>query len=143
MPMVIEHIDAIARKKQSDVLYLEFGPEVQDECFGIMVDPSYEFTKDEARRKILDWLDMQGIGWTMCGDYANVHVMASYQGQIYLDVPYDETDPTYCKLRDYLEYPDGTIRHQNVRFYICSLEMAMKNAEHDEPGFWDRWAESF
>jgi len=30
-----------------------------------------------------------------------------------------------------------------VVFCYLPLEMAMKNAHHDEPGFWDRWAENF
>jgi hypothetical protein len=35
------------------------------------------------------------------------------------------------------------MRHDGVRFYAMSLDHAMDNAEHDEPGFWERWAEGF
>ena len=56
MPMMIEHIDAIARRKQRDVLYLTF---------------------------------------------------------------------------------------REVEFWLLPLNIAMKNAEHDERGFWERWAEKF
>ena len=66
-----------------------------------------------------------------------------YLGQVYIDVTYDENLPRYRTLRDYLEYPNGSIRHDGVRFYAMSLDHAMKNAEHDEPGFWERWAEGF
>jgi hypothetical protein len=55
----------------------------------------------------------------------------------------DETDPRYCQLRDYLEHPDGSMRDDNVRFYVLKLEVAMQNAHHDEPGFWELWAETF
>jgi hypothetical protein len=49
-----------------------------------------------------------------------------------------------CKaLHEYLEYPDGSMRFPTVRFYFLTLEIAMQNAHHDEPGFWDKWAENF
>ena len=69
--------------------------------------------------------------------------MWSYRGSIYVDVPFDTTDSTYQLLQTYLENPDGTMRHPTVTFEYYPLEMAMKNAHHDEPGFWERWAENF
>jgi hypothetical protein len=69
--------------------------------------------------------------------------MAPYLGQVYIDVPYDESLSEYRELRDYLEHPDGTMRHDGVRFYAMPLDYAMQNAAHDEPGFWERWAEDF
>ena len=30
-----------------------------------------------------------------------------------------------------------------VTFFYCPLDKAMENAAHDEPGFWQRWAENF
>ena len=41
------------------------------------------------------------------------------------------------------ELPDETMRHPGVRFFVMPLDHAMQNAEHDEPGYWKRWAESF
>jgi len=35
------------------------------------------------------------------------------------------------------------MRHAGVRFYVMPLDYAMENAAHDEPGFWERWAEDF
>lgn len=49
----------------------------------------------------------------------------------------------YQTVRYYLEQMDGTMRFPTVRFYVLPLEHAMKNAHHDEPGFWERWAEKF
>jgi len=43
----------------------------------------------------------------------------------------------------FLEYPDGTMRFDDVKFYVVPLQDPMKNAHHDEPGFWERWAENF
>lgn len=137
MPGSIEYIDAIARKKQRDVLFLEFHPESPS------ARRNYSFEDDEMRKAILEWFDSNQVSWSMCGPYANPNVMAPYFGQVYIDVPYDESLPAYCKLRDYLEYQDGSMRHAGVRFCAVSLNHAMKNAEHDQPGFWERWAEDF
>jgi hypothetical protein len=30
-----------------------------------------------------------------------------------------------------------------VLFYCLPLELPLKNAHYDEPGFWEKWAEDF
>lgn len=137
MPHVIQHIDQIARQKQRDVLYLEFHPEAREER------SRYRFDGDSVRREIIGWMDAHGIGWSECGPIANTLVLEGYRGQIYIDVPYDESREDYRQVRDFLEYPDGTIRYPGVRFWVLALERAMENAEHDAPGFWDEWADKF
>lgn len=139
MPMLIEHIDAIARKKKRGVLFLCFNPEYQGINDNSWLD--YDFKKDVRRKNVLKWFDKHGIAWQMCGQFASETSFCSYLGEIYIDVPYDENDQQYQMVRDYLENPDGTMRDKNVRFYYVPLEAAMKNAHHDEPGFWDKWAE--
>lgn len=136
MPELIEHIDAIARKKQRDALSIRFVSRETDLL-------AYDYLQDPERLRVIAWLDKHGIAWRPCGRVADENCMLSYRGDIYVDVPYDTTDPTYELLRDYLENPDGTMRHPTVTFEYYPLEMAMKNAHHDEPGFWDRWAERF
>jgi hypothetical protein len=137
MPGLIEHIDAIARKQGRAVLYLEFHPQPDGERRAYRVD------QDPMRAAVLTWLDAHAVPWRECGPFADPRVMAPYRGQVYLDVPYDESLPAYRQLRDYLENPDGTMRHDGVRFYAMPLDYAMRNVEHDEPGFWERWAEGF
>lgn len=137
MPALIEHIDAIARKQGRAVLYLEFHPQPVREW------RNYSVEADGMRTAVLAWLDAHGVRWRECGPFANPNLMASYMGQVYLDVPYDESLPAYRQLCDYLEHPDGSMRHPGVRFCVMPLDYAMRNAEHDEPGFWERWAESF
>lgn len=137
MPTQIEHIDAIARQKGRAVLYVEFHPQT----FQAWRD--YQYDEDPVRTSILTWFDAHGMTWRECGPYADPRVMMPYLGQVYLDVPYDESLPAYQVLRDYLELPDGSMRHVGVRFYVMPLDYAMRNAEHDEPGYWERWAENF
>lgn len=137
MPRIIDHIDAIARRLQRDVLYLEFHPEDRSER------RAYRYQQDEMRVRVLDWLDATHVAWQECGPFANPNVMGPYLGQLYLDVAYDEHLAEYRQLRDYLEFPDGSMRNANVRFYCLTLDAANKNSAHDEPGFWERLAEDF
>lgn len=142
MVMVIQHIDAIACEKQRDVLYLEFHPQGADSD-GVRKAQYYDYKNDPVRTRILEGLDALGVPWMMCGEYADVRRLPAYHGQIYLDVPHDEENEMYCRLRDFLEHPDGSIKHEGVRFHGLYLEHAMKNADHDKPGFWEEWAETF
>jgi hypothetical protein len=135
MPLIIEHIDAIARKKQRTVLYIAFYPEKNWLI--------YDFEKDRRRKGVLKWLKDHNIHWQECGFVASESSMLPYLGNIYIEVKFDENDVEYQLVRDYLENPDGTPRHKRVRFYYLPLDIAMKNAHHDEPGFWDKWAETF
>lgn len=137
MPQLIEHIDAIARQKQRDVLYLRFNDPSDSE------DWFYDGESSASRQEIINWLNNNQIIWQPCGDVANENCMMSYAGQIYLDVPFDEADPVYQRLISHLENPDGTMRLPGVLFCALKLQTAMKNAHHDEPGFWKRWAENF
>lgn len=137
MPALIQHIDAIARKKGRDALYLEFHPQAYAQW------RDYRYEDDPVRRAVLAWLDRHRVGWHACGPFADTRRMLPYLGQVYLDLPYDESLPAYCTLRDYLELPDGSMRIDGVRFCVIPLDYAQQNAAHDEPGFWERWADAF
>lgn len=146
MPLLIKHIDAIAREKQRGVLFVAFRPDNEegqaDEDFSIF-PPSVNWKNLESRKQLIAWLDANEISWLPCGEVANINLMVSYQGQLFIDVPFDTSIPKYQKLADYLENPDGSMRHPGINFYFLSLDVAMKNKEHDEPGYWERWAENF
>jgi hypothetical protein len=64
-------------------------------------------------------------------------------GEIYLDVPFDENDVRYRGLQAFLEFPDGSMRFPDVKFVAVPLEVAQANVHHDEPGFWEAWADRF
>jgi hypothetical protein len=135
MPQLMEHIDAIARKLKRDVLYLDFVKAHR---------PHYaDYRHLESRSRIVKWLDSERIGWCECGTVASETGMRSYAGEIFIDVPFDENDGQYRQVQAFLEYPDGTMRFDDVQFYVVSLQLAMENAHHDEPGFWERWADNF
>ena len=52
-------------------------------------------------------------------------------------MPYDKDLPLYQKLEACLQYSDDRMRFDHLAFLYLSLEQAMENAEHDEPGFFD------
>ena len=65
MPMLIEHIDAIARQKQRDVLFLEFNSPNSQERFDEIgrVDQRCDWRSLPSRLKVICWLDEQNIVW--------------------------------------------------------------------------------
>ncbi|MBP6241341.1 MAG: hypothetical protein KA389_00880 [Hydromonas sp.] len=151
MPQIIQYIDAIARHRQRDVLYLVFGARTvreymreestDDDADGDVFDTLDEWERTPNRQLVLDWLDEQGMAWQPCGGFANVNVMPPYMGFVYVDVPYDTALPEYQKLEAFLEQADGSRVFPDVLFCYVPLAMAMNNAKHDDPDFWARWAE--
>ena len=140
MPQLLRHIDAIARQEGRDVLYVKFFSDIKS-MDDIMNLPDWETLP--IRKQIIEWLDTQKLSWVECGEWASVNYMIPYLGTIYIKVPYDEANPEYQKIQNYLENPDGTMRFESAIFCVTPLEYAMKNAHHDEPGFWEKWAENF
>ena len=134
MPYLIENIDKIAREKGRDVLFVRFDKK--------HFSP-FDYEDIPARKELIQWFEEKKITVFPCGDVASEHLYQSYQGQLYIDVPFDETDPDYAKVCGYLENPDGTPRIPGVLFCALKYETAMKNKHHDDPGFWEKWAENF
>ena len=149
--MLIEHIDAISRQKKRDVLYIDFPSHVD----GFVFDgadsvketqsegPQFDGENYKPRLDFLKFLDDNNINHKPAGKFARESGFSSWNGLTYIDVPFDENDPNYEKVRQYLENGDGTSKDKNMVLCYIPLEMAMKNAHHDEPGFWEKWAENF
>jgi len=143
MPSVIEYIDAIARQKKRDVLYVQFHRWEETPRGGRKLVTRGDWRTLPARKQIIEWLDANDIGWSCCGQYAILNFEIAYLGQVYIDIPYDKASSEYRKLEAFLENPDGSARIPGASFCYLPYEVAMENAEHDEPGYWDRWAENF
>lgn len=141
MPMLIEHIDAIARKKGRDVLFLDFPQEEREGRSDF--NPVLNWDNIPVRQQVIAWLEQNQIEWSLCGHIANENMMCGYRGRIYIDVPFDTENAIFQKLSGYFETPDGEMKIDDVVFCYLPLEIAMKNAHHDEPGFWELWAENF
>ena len=134
MPQDIQHIDKIAREKQRDVLFIGFISPLKTES------PLYERAGDDDPH--IQWLQANDIPHRPCGLVANENAFPEYEGHIYIDVPMDDKDPTYQKLLSHFENPDGSPKDPQCVLYFHPLVDAMKNAHHDEPGFWEEWAKN-
>jgi hypothetical protein len=136
MPQLIEYLDKIARDKQRDVLCLSFldsSMEIDE-----LLDMNFEQYKPFVEMSA--WLDANGIKWQSCALQSGI----ASSGRIYVDVPFDESDPLYQKLASYLENPDGSMKLEGLKFFYMSLAQAMEFAEQDEPGYWDNyWKNDF
>jgi hypothetical protein len=146
MPIRIEHIDKIARVKNRTVLFVSFEPEVKDESILSWPVPNHShhgFESDVNRIELIKWLDGNEIPWQMCGHIASENGWTSYAGNIYVDVPWDESDPKFVIFQQRLENNDGMPKNPLVKIWACDLEMAMKNKHHDEPGFWENWSANY
>lgn len=147
MPFLLKHIDAIAREKMRGVLFVTFAPTTSDEANGDddlhVFPPSLDWEHLDARKMVIAWLENNCIPWQPCGEFSNPELMICYQGQIYIDLPYDRSLTGYKKLERFLENPDGTMRYAGVGFYHLPLDVAMRNRDHDAPGYWESWAEKF
>ena len=140
MPKLLRHIDAIARQEGRGVLFVTFGNDPMNMPFPPSIP---DWRSMPVRQQIIEWLDANHYSREDCGEIASVNSMMPYLGTIYIKVPYDLENPDYKKLQRYLENPDGTMRFDSVFFNYLPLTVAMENAKHDEPGFWEKWAENF
>jgi len=134
MPMVIRYIDQIAREKSRDILFMQFNPKFifEDDLF---VDDIL------VRNKILAWLEKQQVDIEFCGPSSNSDRLVGYFGNFYIDVPYDEENPTYQKIQQYLEDENGQMKPEFKDSLFCyyKLTWAKKLAYTDEPGYWDNF----
>ncbi len=140
MPMLIDHIDKIARDKRRGVVYIEFCKQLD---FNRRNSDEYrenlfiDYENLEIRKTLLQWFADNRIAVCPCGPFARAGRMECYRGQLYVDVPFDKNDPDYQKVENLLENEDGTMKFSQVLFFYLPLEAAMQNAHHDEPGYWD------
>jgi hypothetical protein len=147
MVMGMKHIDKIAREKNRDVLFVSFEPEVRKAPYYAAPNHVYygdtSWESDTNRAEFIHWLEERYVGYEPVAHFACESGFRAYNGCIYVDVPFDESDRRYEMVRHHLEHGDGQPRNPRVKFWVCALEDALKNAHHDEPGFWENWADNF
>ena len=139
----IDHIDAIARRNGGDALFLDFAVSPHSNSNRPSRRSKSSYNKGSPREEIIEWLIMNGIGWQPCGDFACVDRYVEYRDQIYIDVICDPQNAIYQRVIEYLETPSGVSRFEGVSCKICTLELALSNISHDQPGFWEKWADNF
>lgn len=129
MPIILETIDAIARRLKRDVIFLAIvkrrGRPSRDRP---------EVTEATA------WLDVEGIGWSPCfGFLPGIVILEGGPRAIHIEVPFELGSALLHKLEDRFETPDCLPRHPDLILSLLRLETATVNANQDEPGFWDNF----
>ena len=116
MPKLLKHIDAIAREKNRDVLFLHFENYQE-----------YDDGDDPIRSIVLDWLEDHDIVYEPCmGLEHDEFVIDTYAGDVYIDLAMDENDQRYRELSEYLEDDEGNMMLDGVLFFVLSLEIALE-----------------
>lgn len=115
MPQLLQHIDAIAREKNRDVLFLHFENYQED---GEGDDP--------IRSIVLAWLEDHEIEYLACMGLEQEGFVDTYAGDIYIDLAIDEDNATYRELCEYLEDDEGNMLLDGVLFFVLSLEIAQE-----------------
>lgn len=133
MPMVLEHIDGIARRLGRDVLVAMPPPAVHrlgDLDFLLEESEQTAWEEVDTRRKAIAFLEMEGIAWTPCfGLEVPGLIFRPYLGEIFIDVANDPTDVKYGKVCAFFEHPGGTPRHEDFRLFLVPLDLAVATGE--------------
>lgn len=119
----MKHIDEIAREQQRDVLFIHFENYIEDQDL-----------EDNERDQILAWLEEQSIAYEPCMGLAEDGLIDSYLGDIYVDVPFDSSNPQYQALSNLLEDEEGEMKIEGVLFFVLSLDVALE-IEADRKAF--------
>ncbi len=129
MPVIVKKIDEIGREKMMPVLSISFNPPAtDDDCWGT----DFDWQHDEMRMQVLAFLTANNIPWVMCGEAVSDDCTAPYMGRVFTDVPFDENNEQYQLLKNFLENDDGSMRYDNVTFWVLPLSNAIAMANSDD-----------
>jgi hypothetical protein len=111
MSQPIPYIDAIAREKNRDVLFIHF-----------------EDADSPINEIVLAWLEDHEIAYSACLGLEEESLNEHELEHTYIDLAVDEDDLVYRELCEYLEDDDGNMKLEGVLFFILSLETALELA---------------
>ena len=132
MPVVIRTLDQIAREKQRGAIFITFQKEVErlpgyPDCMDYRI---FDYERDQKRILFVKWLYENHINFEECFGCGSVRSWR-HKGQIYLDVPYDESNSQYQLLRQYIENLDGSLKDPEVAWCFLKLETAIQYEYYD------------
>lgn len=129
MPQLLQTIYEIAVAKGRNVLCIVFGdprvPPPYYEGLCTLDDELIEWPDwrtHPTRQQVVDWLENNGIAYCKTGFPRQSWIIEGYGGSLYLDVPFDTTNPEYQKLAAFLENPDGSPRLPGMSFWAVTPE---------------------
>ena len=140
MPTILKNIDHIALEKQRDVLYITFHGKDEDMIQNIRNGEDFDYEQCQKRIDLIAWLQQNHIQFKECFSFSSKSGWISfpYLGEIYLDVPFDETDSQYQLLYEHLENVDGSMKIEGVIWWCYPLEKAIEISKLPEID-WDNF----
>ena len=119
MPILIPHVEEIAREERRDVLVVCFGKRTASYAFSgeFKLSPGEE----RQRAQLIRWLDDNGVGFRRCWNPAlreGEWLAAPYDETIAVDVTHEPTDKGYQKFIEQVELSDGTPRSPDLICYV-------------------------
>lgn len=128
-PVILETIDAIARRLGRDVIFLDIR------------DRQDRPTRDRPEvAAATAWLDAEGIGWKFCfGFEPGWAILEGGPLAIYIDAPFEPGSALLARLEARFEAQDREHPHPDLILTLLRIAVAMVNADQDAPGFWDNF----
>jgi len=123
MPQLIMHIDQLAMENRRDALFVEFAENFVDNK---RTGRREYYKASETRKRLIQFLEENQIDAQECGPPSNSGYMCGYWGNLYIHVPYDESNSDYRKVQAFLEHEDGSMRFSDARFCYFPYEHAKK-----------------
>lgn len=131
MPLLIEYMDAVARRLSHDLLF--FGP-MPGGSFDD--DSDADWLRAPAADSIREWLDAAGVAHGICGPTSNSGWIEGGPKYLYLELPYDADNADYQRLCAFVQdHDDGRTRWPDIRFCVLTLANAMKAGADKDRGF--------
>jgi hypothetical protein len=127
MVQMIQTIDAIARERGADVVFLAVHDETGRPC-----------RRHPELDAVTRWLESEGFAWRTCAAFETgmIHLEGGPQ-VIFIDTPFIPGSPVLSRLESYFEEADGRPRIPGLVLTCLPLEVAMTHADHDAPTFWE------
>jgi hypothetical protein len=121
MAELIDHIDEIARSKNTDVIWIQF---TYPEPTALEAMPQ---RLRKSRNKIIGWLDEQKISYELCFGFSDGALEEPYVGDLYIELPVDPSNIPFRYLQRMLENADYSPRIEGIRMIFLPLKMAREN----------------
>jgi hypothetical protein len=121
MADLLYHIDEIARRKKTDVVWIAFEYEEPG---------NWERMPQRLRQhrtEIILWMEQRQIPYEHCFGVFGGALEEPYRGDLCVDLPIDKTNKYFAALEEILEHSDKSPKIDGVQFYLLSLKIARKN----------------
>lgn len=90
-------------------------------------------TECSKKSELIQWLDTNGYSWVEfdVSRYKTPSYL-TYEGSIYVDIPYEVSDPEYMRLHAQMEWQDGKMKDPDVVLWFLPLERVFEVEQNND-----------